>query len=352
MNKNRRNPTYELLRVIAMYLIVINHYAMFIPIDFSNHPYNTFLNCFMQTGGKFGVNIFVFITGYFMCTSTFHLYKLLSLLTKCLIYSLGCYVVCSIIVNEISIIDFIKACFPIITNEYWFMTAYVGVYIFCPYINKLFYTLDSNQRKELTIILTIMFSVIPTFTLQETWTSNFVWLIYLYWLGAYIRTDLPENVNKSKYLLSTSIFLYIGIATSIIGIEYISNYIPVLSYHINHFRNMTSFPLLLSSILFFIWFGKKSINKESKVVSIILILAKGAFAVCLIHENPFVKQYLWGEWLIEITPKGFLYLPFTIVISLFIYVLCTIIDIVISKFIDNINFSKLSKVLLTSINKK
>lgn len=347
MSKNRRNPTYELLRIIAMYLIVINHYAMFIPIDSSNHTYNIFFNYIMQTGGKFGVNIFIFITGYFMCTSTFHINKLLSLLTKCLIYSLGCYVVCSIIVNEFSIIDFITSCFPIITNEYWFMTAYVGIYILCPYINKLFYTLDSKQRTKLTIILTIMLSIIPTFTLQETWTSNFVWLIYLYWVGAYIRTDLPEKVNKSKYLLSTSIFLYLGIATSIIGIEYISNFIPVLSYHISHFRNMTSFPLLLSSILFFVWFGKISINKEGKIVSIILILAKGAFAVCLIHENPFVKQYLWGEWLIDITPKGILYLPFAVIISLFIYVLCTIIDIVISKFLNRIDYSKLSNILLS-----
>lgn len=341
MNRNKRNPTYELLRIIAMYLIVINHYAMFIPVDFSNHTYNIFFNYFMLTGGKFGVNIFIFITGYFMCTSTFHLNKLLLLLTKCLIYSLGCYVVYSIIVNEFSLIDFISSCFPIMTNEYWFMTAYIGVYILCPYINKLFYTLDNRQRTRLTIILTIMFSVIPTFTLQEPWTSNFVWLMYLYWLGAYIRTDLPKKVNKSKFLLAISIFFYIGITISIIIIEYFSKFIPVLSYHITHFRNMTSFPLLLSSILFFVWFGKISINKDSKIVSIILILAKGAFAVCLIHENPFIKQYLWGEWLIEITPKGIFYLPFTIVISLLIYVLCTIIDIVINKSLDKVNFSKL-----------
>lgn len=341
--RSKRNPTYELLRIIAMYLIVINHYAMFVPIDFSDHKYNMFFNYFMQTGGKFGVNLFVLITGYFMCSSTFRITKLYSLLTKCITYSVGCYLVHSIIIRTFSVTDFISSCFPVITNEYWFITAYVGVYLLCPYINKLFYTLESKQRTNLTVILTIMFSVIPTFTFQETWTSNFIWLTYLYWLGAYIKTDLPEKFKNSKYLLFIGSLLYVGITTSCIVIDYISNYIPVLSYHIGHFRNMTSFPLLLSSILIFVWFGKISINSKSKFIPVILTFAKGAFAICLIHENPFIKEYLWGEWIIKLTPKGVLYLPFVVTISILIYILCTMLDFVVSKLLDKVNYSELPK---------
>lgn len=343
MKGRKRNPTYELLRIVAMYLIVINHYAMFVPVDFSGHEYNNFFKYFLQTGGKFGVNLFILITGYFMCTAPFRVAKLFSLLARCFTYSVGCYLILSAIANTFSVTEFISSCFPVITNEYWFITAYVGVYLLCPYINHLFHVLDSMQRTKLTILLTVMFSVIPTFTLQATWTSNLVWLAYLYWVGAYIRMDLTEKIKKSRLLLPIGVALFIAIALSCVIIDYASHSIPVLSYNIGHFRNMTSFPLLLSSILIFVWFGNISINGDSKYIPTILMFAKGAFAVCLIHENPYVKSLLWGEWISELSPTGIMYLPFAILFSALVYMLCAVIDVFVSNLLGRINFERLSK---------
>lgn len=350
MKGSKRNPTYELLRIMAMFLIVVNHYAMFVPVDFSSHEYNIFFKYFLQTGGKFGVNLFILITGYFMCTASFRAAKLLSLLAKCFTYSVGCYLILSVIANTFSVAGFVSSCFPVITNEYWFITAYVGVYLLCPYINQLFHTMDSLQRTKLTVILTVMLSIIPTFTLQATWTSNFVWLAYLYWVGAYVRMDLAEKIKKSRLLLPISVVLFIGIALSCVIITLASHSIPILSYNIGHFRNMTSFPLLLSSVLFFVWFGTISIDNDSKYIPVILMLAKGAFAVCLIHENPYVKTLLWGKWISELSPSGILYLPFAILFSTLIYILCAMIDMVVSNLLDRINFERLSKWISIKLN--
>ena len=334
MKTYKRNSTYELLRIIAMFMIVINHFAMFIQPDFSNFKLNYFFNYLFQTGGKFGVNLFMLITGYFLCESTFRKEKLIGLLLKCSVFSIGCYGVYAVVTRLLSVKSLISSAFPCITNEYWFITAYIGVYLLCPYINILFHALTKIQRRNLTIILTVMFSIIPTFTLQETWTSNFVWLAFLYWIGAFVRHDLPERIRMSRLIFPISCILYMGITFSCIVIDYVSRYVPVLSYHVGHFRNMTSFPLLLSSVLLFVCFGNITINPNSKLVPSIMTLAKGAFGVCLIHENPYIKNFLWKGVLAEITPNGAAYFLFAILASAVIYLTCTVIDFVINKMLD------------------
>ena len=54
----------------------------------------------------------------------------------------------------------IKSLFPITFKEYWFMTTYIVLYIFTPYLNKL---INSMTKKENTIFLNVgilLFSII------------------------------------------------------------------------------------------------------------------------------------------------------------------------------------------------
>lgn len=293
MKVYKRNPTYELLRIIAMFMIVVNHFAMFVHVDFSSFPLNKFFSYVLQTGGKFDVNIFMLITGYFMCKSSFRKEKLYGLLLKCVIYSIGCYSIYCLIFSKFNIKSFLTSVFPCITSEYWFITAYVGVYLISSFLNAMWETLAHEQRKSLILIGTVMLSVIPTFTMKEPWTSSFVWLIYLYLVGAYIRTDIQDNVKNSRMLLPLSIVLYLGIALSCLIMEWLSQIFSVFQYHIGHFRNMTSFPLLLTLVAFFVWFGDIEF-KYKKMAPTVCIMGHSAFAVCLIHENPYTKEILWG----------------------------------------------------------
>lgn len=316
-----------------MLLIVANHFAMFVQVDCSSFPFNRVLNYFLQTGGKFGVNLFMLITGYFMCKSSFRKEKLYAILSKCVIYSVSCYLLFCLLNREINIKDFMESLFPCITNEYWFITAYVGVYLISPFLNILWETLTHKQKKELILIGTVMISIIPTFTMQEPWTSNFVWLGYLYLVGAYIRTDMDDSIKKSRKLLPLGVVLYFGIALSCLVIEWLSGFIPVFQYHIGHFRNMTSFPLLLASVAFFIWFGNIEFKHE-KLVPAVMAMGNSAFSVCLIHENPYIKRFLWGGILCKITPTGIGYFPFAICTSIGIYLCCLIIDTCVNSAIE------------------
>ena len=75
--KPARNAAFELLRIIAMLFIIAHHF--YVHGGFSSiSPTNKALMTFFEFGGKFGVAIFVMISGYFLVNSKFKIKKLFS----------------------------------------------------------------------------------------------------------------------------------------------------------------------------------------------------------------------------------------------------------------------------------
>lgn len=94
--KEPRASGIELYRIIAMFLIVAHHYVVnsgITSIAYSNlvSAQSIFLFLF-GAWGKTGINCFVLITGYFMCTSTISSKKFFRLFFEVLFYNIIIYV--------------------------------------------------------------------------------------------------------------------------------------------------------------------------------------------------------------------------------------------------------------------
>ena len=91
----RRDSNLELFRIITMLLIVAHHYVVLsgLPPILRAHPLELqSLYLFVFGGwGKTGINCFVFITGYFMCTSHITLRKFVKLVAEVEFYALLFY---------------------------------------------------------------------------------------------------------------------------------------------------------------------------------------------------------------------------------------------------------------------
>lgn len=94
--KKRRTSNFELLRIILMILIVAHHYIVNSGVIQVINESNSFeikniiaLCC--GGYGKIAINIFVLITGYFMCKSKFKISKWLKLYLEILFYKLLFY---------------------------------------------------------------------------------------------------------------------------------------------------------------------------------------------------------------------------------------------------------------------
>lgn len=72
-------------------------------------------------------------------------------------------------------------------EEYWFISAYVGLLLVYPFLNILMSQLNNKKWLCLISVLTIMLSIIPTVFYKGLWNSNLMWFIYMYLLGGALR---------------------------------------------------------------------------------------------------------------------------------------------------------------------
>lgn len=95
--KKTRNSSFELLRILSMFAIVIHHFALKSTLDgsFYSLKYANALkiNLFFHYLGKLGVVIFVMIGAYFLCNKKFNFRRPISLTVITAFYSFAIYLI-------------------------------------------------------------------------------------------------------------------------------------------------------------------------------------------------------------------------------------------------------------------
>lgn len=116
-----RVSNIEVLRIIAMLMIILHHYTVYGGTDklylLSNgYFFNVFL-LQIATLGELGVNVFVLILGYYSVKGSFSIKKILKLEIQVVFYSVIGYLLLG---HGFSIKEFIQNCMPVLFNKYWF----------------------------------------------------------------------------------------------------------------------------------------------------------------------------------------------------------------------------------------
>jgi len=99
VEKKQRNSSIELLRVILMLVIVMCHCsASIMSVQVNNNLNKWFLQ--LTNLSNLMVDIFVLISGYYICKLKFSFKKVLIILLQVVFYSVGSYVFCVAIKNQ------------------------------------------------------------------------------------------------------------------------------------------------------------------------------------------------------------------------------------------------------------
>lgn len=216
--KTERSSNFELLRIISMFLIILHH--------FGAHGFTTY--GLLSTGllpatenwikvflaiGKFGVNLFVLISGYFLVKSKFKWSKLVKLILQTMFFTVSLYLItCAWGEIKFSWKDLLRNFFPISTRKYWFVEIYVILYALSPFINKVINHCSKREFQTLLGILLIVQIVFPNIDNYFP-QSELVWFITLYLIAAYIRlypnklTDL-KRVNLPVFVFTFGLIIY------------------------------------------------------------------------------------------------------------------------------------------------
>ena len=150
IKKKNRDSNIELLRIIAMCLIIFHHMALNTGIvDGYTINGNMIFGIIGGIGGKIGVVIFLLITGYFSINKNFSFKKVFILWLQIFCYSVGFMLVFRLTgIEKWSKVDTLKTFFPLAYNQYWFITTYLYLLLLIPFINKFLNSLTKEYAVE------------------------------------------------------------------------------------------------------------------------------------------------------------------------------------------------------------
>ena len=110
----KRDSNIELLRIIAMCLIIFHHMALNTGIvEGYNINTNMIFGIIGGIGGKIGVVVYILITGYFCINKDFSFKKVFTLWLQIFCYSVGFMLIFRIAgIEKLNKVDTIKTFFP------------------------------------------------------------------------------------------------------------------------------------------------------------------------------------------------------------------------------------------------
>ena len=242
-----------------------------------------------------------------------------------------------------SIKGLIQNSFPITFKSYWFMTAFIVLYIFTPFINALLNKITEKEHKKLCIIGTILFILLSTLTTKDFYGNELIQFILFYNIGAYFG-KYKDKIPNSIILLLSSILIIISsiIIMDLIGIKY-----QKIGMHSTFFLNRNSIiALLLSLSLFFIF-----IKMEPAKNIFINHISKYVLGIYLISDNPLIRNIIWKDIFKNQLYVNSNWLPLHMLLTiLIIFLVCIMIDFLRTISIEKIYIKIINKFRHTKSN--
>ena len=335
-SKKERNPGIDIIRLIGMYGVIINH-ILYIHGGANKYPkYSKYLKLLHIATG-WHINGFALISGI-VGYKSYKYYNLLYLWMNLVFYSFAIYLYfCLFRKKDIITEDISKYFYPIIIRRYWYFTSYFGMYLFLPIINKGIEFLTQNEFKIVvisTISLFVFWKDIKNPTMDVfgfNGGSSLIWLLTYFLTGAYIGKYKKDYFGCKKYIFcAISINCYIT-STYIYFKLYLNARYSRNSYIVNIFKQMCTDRYdgvikVIQSIAITSFFLQIKYNKY--VTKILSFLGPLSFGIYLIHENRIVKKHILKYLFLNEPDNISLNSAIILVLlkALKIFIICIVID--------------------------
>lgn len=305
MGKTARQANIELLRIIAMFMVVVMHYltATIEPVPGNGvHAFDVGY-VVAESLCIVAVNVYMLISGYFLSAGSFCLRRVGRVLAQTLFYTVllpPVLAVCGVLsFSEVfSVYHIWNSIFPVQSGHYWFVTAYVVLLLFTPFLNAAVQRLDKKAFLQALLALLVFFSIGKTLSPLQFATDrygyDFGWFMVLYLAGGYLRRfgfGALKNTGRGLALYLGSAALTAGVELLIMVLD--ENGLPLTYYrsvpfHYNYLLNLTG-ALGLFSAFWHMHIG------EGRAAGFIRFVSPAVFGVYLIHgqEDVAVRWYGW-----------------------------------------------------------
>lgn len=217
-------------------------------------------------------------------------------------------------------ISILASLIPIMSGSYWFISTYLLLMIVEPI---LVLVIKSDWFDKIYASLLIVFCILPTLIpfagldLKPS-GANLIWFCVLY-LSGYALRDINLNKGKAFILFCLSIIVPFGVKIAVKGIFGREQGGAVFYHHNSFFIFFAACSLLLVF--------KNMEIKNDFVRKRVFTISGACIGVYLIHENAYVRKWIWeyaNYWIDYAAP----YFPVeTILFVTFVFIICIIFDI-------------------------
>jgi hypothetical protein len=266
--KKQRATNFELLRIVAMVMIVAHHFLIATgSVDYSNsspcggEAANAFLVC--------GVNCFVLISGYFGIRTT---PKRFAKFLFTILFVAAAEVLFSSVTGLAQYFNInyaIHKIIPVFRDSNWFIPSYIGLMAIAPVLNKAIANATLKESAIWTAILTALeiYAYIFSVTSISSTGYNMMHFIYLYILGDFLKRA------SSRVKTTAAAAAYIaGCLAALITAKFIGTGYTAFAYN--------SPQIMIASAGLFLLFSKMRIKSAA-----INLVASGTFCVFLFHYS-------------------------------------------------------------------
>lgn len=303
--RSQRNANIELLRILSMLMVTMLHALgksdLLRPMEPSLSA-NGWIAWIFETLSIGAVNIFMLITGYFLVDSRFKPRRFVSLIMQTVFYSAGAFLVFFALgllsAEERDIYHVLQYLLPVHMDVFWFITAYITLYMVIPLISAGLKALSAKQLGTVILCLvayqSLFKTVLPFALAVDDKGYSFLWYLTVALIGAYLKLFGLKHLTASVkgtllYILSAVLILAEGIVLQLINTRTgrLTDLLRV-SYGYNHLLVLT-----LSLGIFAALVKAKPIGGiASKVICAISPFVLGVY---LLQEN-MVLRYRWQDW--------------------------------------------------------
>lgn len=304
-NQTGRMVNLELLRCIAMMMVVVLHYlgkgGLLGDITAGNLNVTQMVAWVLEAFCIVAVNVYMLISGYFLSNSSFKLSRLITLWLQVWFYSVGIGLLGAatglLPAEEFNTHYLLTLLFPITMEHYWFMTAYLFLYLFLPFVGMAVRKMTKGQMQialgGLLLVFSISKSVLPIRLATDQKGYDCIWYLCVFLAAAYIRRFGIAFLKKRWQCIC----LYVGACVLIFAESMCLHQIYLRTGSLALIMNVALeynhvFPFLAAVGLFMTFLMT---DVSGKIAKLAKSVAPYTLGVYLLHENMGVR-YAWQNW--------------------------------------------------------
>lgn len=307
----------------------------------------------MQNAAFCAVNCYALVSGYLMLGKKIKPSRITELWFEVFFYSVGLSAIMISIYREFfSAQNIVYALTPIISKQYWYMTAYFLMYLFIPMMNKF---AEAADKKSFTAVIAVILLLTTGsfiigkdgFKFSEGYSP--IWLMVMYLVGAYMK---KFGVGAKMKWYSALLFYIISVGCNFALNIFLKDPMKkIFTDDTVNYLTYTSPFVVLSAIFLFIFFSKLKFGKKTE--KLINYITPAALGVYLIHTHPLVFNKLMKDIAMPLVNHGTAAMIFgSVAMALAVFIICIVIDLLRIQLFRLIRINALCKKLDEVFNSK